>query len=246
VIIIPALDIKGGKCVRLRRGRAEDVIVYENDPFKVAVDWQKRGAKRLHLVDLDGAFAGAPVNSELLTSICNELSIPVQIGGGIRTLETAQAYVEAGADRLILGTAAMENPVLFAEICTRMPGKVGVSLDTEDGHIRTKGWISDSGLTIEAVMPRLYAQGIAFIVHTDIVRDGMRGGPNVAMLEEIASSGMVPVIAAGGVDNLDDIKQLYEISRNSQLEGVISGRALYENSLNFEEANAWLAAQDSA
>jgi phosphoribosylformimino-5-aminoimidazole carboxamide ribotide isomerase len=246
VIIIPALDIKGGKCVRLRRGRAEDEIVYENDPLKVAVSWQKRGAKRLHLIDLDGAFAGVPVNRELVTAVCNELSIPVQIGGGIRTLETAQAYAEAGADRIIIGTAAMENPTLFAEICTRLPGKIGVSLDTEDGHIRTKGWISDSGLTIEAVMPRLYAQGISFIVHTDIGRDGMRNGPNIAMLEQIAYAGMVPVIAAGGVDNLDDIKQLYEISRKSSLEGVISGRALYEGSLNFEEADAWLAAQNAA
>jgi phosphoribosylformimino-5-aminoimidazole carboxamide ribotide isomerase len=246
VIIIPALDIRGGKCVRLRRGRINDEIVYENDPFKVAVDWQKRGAKRLHLIDLDGAFAGAPVNSELVAAVCRELSIPVQIGGGIRTLETAQAYAETGADRIIIGTAAMENPTLFAEICTCLPGKVGVSLDTEDGYIRTKGWVSDSGMTIETVMPRLYAQGIAFIVHTDISRDGMRGGPNIVMLREMADSGMVPIIAAGGVDNLDDIKQLYEISRKSQLEGVISGRALYEGSLNFEEANAWLAAQNAA
>ncbi|MDR1686505.1 MAG: 1-(5-phosphoribosyl)-5-[(5-phosphoribosylamino)methylideneamino]imidazole-4-carboxamide isomerase [Desulfovibrio sp.] len=246
MIIIPALDIKGGKCVRLRRGRAEDEIVYENDPLKVAVDWEKRGAQRLHLIDLDGAFAGFPVNHRLITAVCRELSIPVQIGGGIRNLETAQSYIEAGADRIVIGTAAMEDPVLFAEICTCLPGKIGVSLDTEGGYIRTKGWVSDSGLTVESVMPRLYAQGISFIVHTDIGRDGMRSGPNLEMLKEIACAGMVPVLAAGGVDNLDDIKQLYEISRKSQLEGVISGRAVYEGSLNFEEASAWLAARDAA
>ncbi|MDR2123765.1 MAG: 1-(5-phosphoribosyl)-5-[(5-phosphoribosylamino)methylideneamino]imidazole-4-carboxamide isomerase [Desulfovibrio sp.] len=246
MIIIPALDIRGGKCVRLRRGRAEDEIVYENDPFKVAVGWEKRGAERLHLVDLDGAFSGFPVNSALITAICKELSIPVQIGGGIRTLEAAQTYVQAGAERIVIGTAAMENPSLFAEICTSLPGKIGVSLDIEDGRIRTKGWINDSGLTIDAVVPRLYAQGISFIVYTDISRDGMRSGPNVAMLREVAGSGYVPVIAAGGVDNFDDIKLLYEISRNSRLEGVISGRALYEGSFNFEEACAWLAARNAA
>jgi phosphoribosylformimino-5-aminoimidazole carboxamide ribotide isomerase len=244
MMLIPALDIKGGKCVRLRRGRMDDEIVYDDDPLGVAVEWQKRGAKRLHLVDLDGAFAGRPVNRDLAVAVFDELSIPVQIGGGIRTLATAQAYVEAGADRIVIGTAAMEDPVLFSEICTSLPDKVGVSLDTEGGHIRTKGWINDSGLTIDVVIPHLYAQGIAFVVHTDISRDGMRSGPNIGMLEQIASSGLVSVIAAGGVDNLDDIKQLYTLSLHSRLEGVICGRALYEGSLNFEEASAWLAAQE--
>jgi phosphoribosylformimino-5-aminoimidazole carboxamide ribotide isomerase len=246
VIIIPALDIKGGKCVRLRRGRADDEIVYENDPLKVAVNWEKRGAKRLHLIDLDGAFAGTPVNRDLVTAVCRQLSIPVQVGGGIRTLETALAYAEAGADRIIIGTAAMETPVLFADICTRLHGKIGVSLDTENGRIRTRGWISNSGLTVADAVPRLYAQGIAFIVHTDISRDGMLSGPDIIMLEEIMSSGLVPVIAAGGVDNLDDIKHLYALSvKYPLMEGVICGRALYENSLNFEEADAWLTAREA-
>jgi phosphoribosylformimino-5-aminoimidazole carboxamide ribotide isomerase len=244
VIIIPALDIKGGKCVRLSRGRADTETVYESDPLKVAADWQKKGAKRLHLIDLDGAFAGEPVNRALVTDICRELSIPVQIGGGIRTFETAAAYVEAGADRIIIGTAAVEDPVLFAEICTRLPDKIGVSLDTEHGRIRTRGWVGDSGLTIAAVMPRLYAQGASFIVHTDISRDGMRSGPNVKMLKQIAWSSLVPVIASGGVSDLDDIKKLHKVSLKSKLEAVISGRALYEGSLDFEEANAWLAEQD--
>ncbi|MDR0826941.1 MAG: 1-(5-phosphoribosyl)-5-[(5-phosphoribosylamino)methylideneamino]imidazole-4-carboxamide isomerase [Desulfovibrio sp.] len=243
MIIFPAVDIKGGKCVRLLQGRADREIIYESDPLKVALAWQERGAGWLHVVDLDGAFAGKAVNRALISEICRKLSVPVQVGGGIRDLETAQAYAEAGAARIIIGTMAVEHPEIYAEICTNLPDKVGVSLDTEGGRLKTRGWIDDSGMTIEEIMPRLYAQGTAFIVHTDISRDGMRGGLNFETLRELASSALMPVIASGGVAGLDDIRSFYELSKGTKLEGIICGRALYEGDLNFEAALAWISAQ---
>jgi phosphoribosylformimino-5-aminoimidazole carboxamide ribotide isomerase len=245
VIIFPAVDIKGGKCVRLLQGKADREIVYETDPLKVALSWQERGARGLHVIDLDGAFAGAAVNMPLISSICRELDIPVQVGGGIRDLETARSYVRAGATRIIIGTMAVEKPEIYADICTNLHGKVGVSLDTEDGRLKTRGWIDDSGMSVGEIMPRLYAQGTAFIVHTDISRDGMRIGLNMDALRELASSALMPVIASGGVSGMDDIRELYDLSRGSMLEGVISGRALYEGDLNFEEAEAWINSRET-
>lgn len=243
MIIFPAVDIKGGKCVRLKQGRAEEVTVFESDPVRAALSWQEKGAQWLHLVDLDGAFAGKPVNLELIGRLCKALSIPVQLGGGIRDLETAKAYVRAGAKRLIIGTLAMEDPHAYEEICTNLPGLIGVSLDTEEGRIKTRGWVDDSGLTIEEVMPRLYAQGTSFIIHTDIGRDGMQSGVNLEVLRELAEQSPVPVIAAGGVATLEDIKALYPISKEGNLEGAVTGRAIYTGSLDFAAALSWIKAQ---
>lgn len=245
MIIFPAVDIKGGQCVRLKQGRADQEIVFERDPVTAALRWQQEGAQWLHLVDLDGAFAGKAVNLPLITRLCAALSIPVQMGGGIRDLETAQAYVDAGITRLIIGTLAIENPKAYEEICTNLPGRIGVSLDTSDGHIKTRGWLGDSGLSIEQIMPRLYAQGTSFVIHTDISRDGMQSGVNLELLKELAQSSPMPIIAAGGVANLEDVKALYPLSVSANLEGIISGRAIYEGSLNFKEALAWLAEQES-
>ena len=244
MIIFPAVDIKGGQCVRLKQGRADQETVFESDPVKAALHWQELGAEWLHLVDLDGAFAGKAVNLPLITRLCQALSIPVQMGGGIRDLDTARAYCDAGVTRLIIGTLALENPHAYEEMCTNLPGKIGVSLDTEGGRLKTRGWVDDSGLTIEQVLPRLYAQGTAFIIHTDIDRDGMQSGVNLDMLQALAEASPMPVIAAGGVATLDDIKALYPICLNSKLEGAITGRAIYEGTLNFKEALDWLKSQE--
>lgn len=243
MILFPAVDIKEGRCVRLRRGRADEETVFENDPVKAALHWQEKGAQWLHLVDLDGAFAGRPVNLPLIKRLCSALSIPVQLGGGIRDLETAVAYCDVGVARLIIGTLALDHPDEYGEMCARLPGKIGVSLDTERGRLKTRGWIADSGLTLEDVLPRLHAQGTAFLVHTDIDRDGMQTGVNTVLLEKLAMGSPVPILAAGGVATLEDIKKLFQISRSGNLEGAISGRALYEGTLDLEEALAWLRAQ---
>ena len=244
MIIFPAVDIKGGQCVRLKRGRPDEETVFESDPVKAALRWQDEGAQWLHLVDLDGAFSGKPVNLPLITRLCAALSIPVQMGGGIRDLDTAQAYCDAGVSRLIIGTLALEEPRAFEGICTNLPGKVGVSLDTEGGRLKTRGWMADSDLTLEQMLPRLYAQGSAFIIHTDIDRDGMKAGVNLELLTKLADESPMPVIAAGGVATLDDIKALYPLSKSSKLEGIVTGRAIYEGSLDFKEALAWVKAQE--
>lgn len=243
MIIFPAVDIKGGQCVRLKKGRADQETVFASDPVEAALHWQNQGAEWLHLVDLDGAFAGKPVNLPLITRLCKSLSIPVQMGGGIRDRECATAYCQAGVTRLIIGTLALDDPEAYARMCAALPGKIGVSLDTEGGRLKTKGWVADSGLTIDDVLPRLHEQGTAFIIHTDIDRDGMQSGVNVPVLAELAKKSPMPVIAAGGVATLEDIKKLYPLSLESNLEGAISGRAIYEGTLNLKEALDWLQAQ---
>ena len=243
MIVFPAVDIKGGQCVRLKKGRADQETVFASDPVEAALHWQNQGAEWLHLVDLDGAFAGKPVNLALITRLCAALSIPVQMGGGIRDLECAKAYCRAGVTRLIIGTLALEDPESYARICAALPGKIGVSLDTEGGRLRTKGWVADSGLTIDEVLPRLHKQGTAFIIHTDIDRDGMQTGVNLPVLADLAKKSPVPVIAAGGVATLDDIRKLHPLSLESNLEGAITGRAIYEGTLDLREALAWLRTQ---
>lgn len=243
MIIFPAVDIKGGRCVRLKKGRADQETVFEEDPVKAALHWQNQGAAWLHLVDLDGAFAGEPVNLALITRLCAALSIPVQMGGGIRDLDTAKAYINAGVTRLIIGTMALEQPEVYADLCKALPGKIGVSLDTEKGKLMSKGWVADSGLEIDDVLPRLAGQGTAFIIHTDIDRDGMQSGSNVGFLAQLCAKSPLPVIAAGGVATLDDIKRLYPLSRDSRLEGAITGRAIYEGTLDLKEAMNWINSQ---
>ena len=243
MIIFPAIDIKNGQCVRLKRGRPDLETVFESDPVRAALRWQEQGAEWLHLVDLDGAFSGKAVNLPLITRLCAAVSIPVQMGGGIRSLDTAQAYCDAGVTRLIIGTLALEAPHVFEEICTNLPGKVGVSLDTEGDKLKTRGWVNDSDLSLEQVLPRLYAQGSTFIIHTDINRDGMQCGVNLEFLQELAEESPMPVIAAGGVATLDDIKALYPLSKKGNLEGVVTGRAIYEGTLDFKEALAWVKTQ---
>lgn len=242
MIVFPAVDIKDGQCVRLRQGLADQVTVFGDDPAAMARHWAAQGARYLHVVDLDGAFSGQPRNFELIRTICDELDIPVQLGGGIRDLDTAKAYIRAGVTRLIIGTMALENPELFGELCAALPGRIGVSLDAVDGRLKTKGWVQDAGQEVFDVLPRLRGQGAAFLIYTDISRDGMQTGVNVAALERLCVAAGLPVVAAGGVHTLDDIKALYPLTAKG-LEGAITGRAIYAGTLDLAQAQGWIAAQ---
>ncbi|MDR2050319.1 MAG: 1-(5-phosphoribosyl)-5-[(5-phosphoribosylamino)methylideneamino]imidazole-4-carboxamide isomerase [Deltaproteobacteria bacterium] len=239
MIIFPAVDIKGGRCVRLKQGRASEETVFSDDPLDMAGRWVREGASWLHVVDLDGAFQGRPVNLELIASIC-ALPVSVQVGGGIRDPETARRYLEAGVDRLVLGTLALENPALYSDICAAFPGRIGASLDAQGGRLKTRGWIKDAGLKAADVLPRLAEQGSAFVVYTDIERDGTQSGLNRKGLEELCAVSPLPVLAAGGVNTLDDIRSLHPLSLQSSLQGVITGRAIYTGSLNLRLALDWL------
>ena len=243
MILFPAVDIKGGKCVRLRQGIANEETVFGPDPVAMAVHWQEQGAKWLHVIDLDGSFDGKPVNQNLVKNICAKLSIPVQLGGGVRSLETAKAYLNAGVERLIIGTVALEEPDLFEAMCNAFPGRVGVSLDADHNLLKTRGWTADSGLTIDEVLPKLSAAGSAFVIYTDISRDGMQQGVNVSGIAHVCKISTIPVVAAAGVTSLDDVKALYPLGSEG-LQGIITGRAIYEGTLNVKEALAWLAEQN--
>ena len=243
MIIFPAVDIKGGKAVRLRRGRADDATVFSDDPAEAARHWERLGARWLHVVDLDGAFDGHAASAAIVGRICGGAAIPVQLGGGIRDADAARAYLDAGVTRLIIGTMALEEPENFAALCRAFPGKIGVSLDAADGKLKSRGWVADTGLTVSDVLPRLEDAGAAFIIYTDIERDGMHSGVNAAALTRLVRVAHVPVIAAGGVSTLEDVKRLYPLSREG-LEGVISGRALYEGTLDLPAALAWVAEQE--
>ncbi len=244
MIIFPAVDIQGGKAVRLKQGRADQSTIFEHDPVKAALDWQEAGAKWLHVVDLDGAFDGMPTSANLIREICKQLSIPVQLGGGIRDVDVAKAYLDAGVQRLIIGTMALENPELFHKLCQAYPKQVGVSLDAQDGVLKTKGWVESVDITLQDILPRLHDDGAAFIIYTDIGRDGMQSGVNVEAMQRLCALSKLPVIAAGGVSTIEDIKALYPLNRRSTLQGAISGRALYEGTLNLSEAQDWIAKQE--
>lgn len=243
MIIFPAVDIQDGKAVRLRQGRADDSTIFSPDPVAAAWHWQEQGARWLHVVDLDGAFDGLPRSRDIVRAICSALDIPVQLGGGIRSEQIAEAYLDAGVERLIIGTLALEQPEAFAALCRRFPGRIGVSLDAEGGRLKTKGWVADAGLSVDDVLPRLLGDGAAFIIYTDIERDGMQTGVNLPALTHLAEASTVPVIAAGGVATLADVQALYPLSRTARLQGAISGRALYEGTLDLKQANDWIDAQ---
>ena len=245
MIIFPAVDLQGGKAVRLRQGRAGDSTVFSADPVAAALRWQEEGAQWLHLIDLDGAFQGKSVNAALVSAICSELSIPVELGGGIRDEDAARMWFDAGVERVIIGTLALEDPQAFAHLCGLFPGRVGVSLDAVDGRLKTRGWVADAGLTVDDVLPRLTGDGAAFVIYTDIARDGMQSGVNLPMLTRLAQSSPLPLVAAGGVTTLEDIKALYPLSVRGKLQGAVTGRAIYEGTLNLREAMAWIRAQEA-
>lgn len=245
MLVIPAIDLKDGRCVRLRQGRFDDVTVFSEDPVAIARQWLEAGGRRLHLVDLDGAVAGSPRNAHLIETICRIAApLPVQVGGGIRTLDTLAAYLDAGVSQVIIGTRAVTNPAFLAEACTAYPDRVILGLDARDGQLATDGWESTSSLNAVDVARGAAAHPLYAIVYTDIARDGMMSGLNVAATLALAEAVDVPVIASGGVKTLDDLRALDDAARASSgaVLGVITGRALYEGTLELKAAQALLDA----
>ena len=239
MLIIPAIDLKDGQCVRLRQGLMEDSTVFSDDPVAMAAQWVKAGTRRLHLVDLNGAFAGEPVNGEVVTAIAQAYpGLPIQIGGGIRSLETIEAYVKAGVSYVIIGTKAVREPEFVGEACRAFPGKVIVGLDAKNGMVATDGWAELSGLKATDLARQFDALGVSAVVYTDIARDGMMQGVNVEATVEMAKASSIPVIASGGITNMDDIKALASVA-SSGICGAITGRAIYEGTLDVAEAQAY-------
>lgn len=243
MILFPAVDIKNGQCVRLKQGLENEVTVFSPDPVAMALHWESQGARWLHLVDLDGAFRGKPVNQDLIREICGKVNIPVQLGGGIRDLDTARVYINSGVSRLIIGTMALEDMSLFADLCLEYPGRIGVSLDARNGRLKSRGWVEDTGLMLEDAVPLLENMGSSFFVYTDIARDGMESGINIRSLERMLALTSSPVIAAGGVAKLEDVQQVFPFFGQG-LEGAITGRAIYSGSLDFKAAVEWLSSQE--
>lgn len=237
MIVIPAIDLKGGKCVRLEQGLMERDTVYADDPAAQALVWQEKGAEILHVVDLDGAFAGEPKNRRPIEAIVAALSIPVQLGGGIRDLPTIEAYLSMGVGRVIIGTAAQRNPDLVREACRHFPGRIVVGIDARNGMVAVQGWAEVTDVTATDLARRFEGMGVAAIVYTDISRDGMMQGPNIEATRQLAESLSIPVIASGGVSRLDDIRRLCAIE-SSGVTGVITGKAIYTGALDLAEAIA--------
>jgi phosphoribosylformimino-5-aminoimidazole carboxamide ribotide isomerase len=226
--LYPAIDLQDGRCVRLRRGAMDDATVYGDDPAAQARAWQTAGFSWLHVVDLNGAFAGHPVNADAVRAILRNVTIPVQLGGGIRDLAAIEAWLAAGVRRVILGSAAARNPALVIDACRAFPGRIAVSIDARDGRVAIEGWAETSALTIGELAARFENAGVAAIIYTDISRDGMLTGVNVEQTLALARIVTTPVIASGGVGGLADIKVLRDIADGTGIEGVIVGRALYD------------------
>lgn len=238
MLIIPAIDLKEGKCVRLRQGRMEDETVFSDDPVAVADRWVAQGARRLHIVDLDGAFAGRPVNAKVIRAIAERHpDLPIQVGGGIRDDDTVQAYLDAGVQYVIIGTKAVSAPHFINELCLEFPGHIIVGLDARDGKVAIDGWSKLSHHDVVDLAQHFENDGVAAIVYTDIGRDGMLSGVNIEATATLARAIRIPVIASGGVTDLDDIRRLLALQEDG-VEGVIAGRALYEGSLRLAEAQA--------
>ncbi|MCF6250285.1 MAG: 1-(5-phosphoribosyl)-5-[(5-phosphoribosylamino)methylideneamino]imidazole-4-carboxamide isomerase [Methylococcaceae bacterium] len=236
MLLIPAIDLKDGKCVRLRQGRMEDDTVFSNDPVAVAGKWVEQGARRIHLVDLDGAFAGKPKNAGIINAIAEAFpDVPVQIGGGIRDEDTIQGYLNAGVKYVIIGTKAVTEPHFVSDVAVEFPGHIIIGLDAKDGKVAIDGWSKLSRHDVIDLAQQFEADGVEAIIYTDISRDGMMNGVNVEATAKLARAIHIPVIASGGITNMDDIHALGKVAEDGIM-GAITGRAIYEGTLNFAEA----------
>jgi phosphoribosylformimino-5-aminoimidazole carboxamide ribotide isomerase len=233
--IIPAIDLLEGQCVRLHQGDYGQVTRFSDDPVAQALTWQQQGARRLHLVDLDGARRGEPVNDAVVRQITAALAIPVQLGGGVRSAERAEELLACGLDRVILGTAALEDPELVRRLAARHPGRVVVGIDARDGKVATRGWLESSEVQAEQLAAAFEGSGVAALIATDIATDGTLAGPNLAFLRRMASASSLPLIASGGVGCLADLLALLPLA-GLGVEGVIVGRALYDGRVDLAEA----------
>ena len=245
MIIIPAIDLKDGQCVRLRKGIMEDTTVFSNNPTEMASKWFAEGARRLHLVDLNGAFEGKPINADCVNEITKSFpNLPVQIGGGIRDLQTANAYIEAGISYLIIGTMAVTNPDFVEKLCDEFPNKIIVGLDANNGLVATDGWAKQTDIDVIELSKKYEQYGVNSIVYTDIARDGMMQGVNVEATANLAKKTSIPIIASGGITNLDDIAALLKNAHHGIM-GAITGRAIYEGQLDFNDAQTMSDIYDS-
>ena len=237
MIIIPAIDLKEGKCVRLKQGQMDQSTIFSENPAEMARKWVNLGAKRLHLVDLDGAFAGKPINDDAVRAIVSEVgnNIPIQLGGGIRNLDTVENFLNIGVDSIIIGTAAVTNPGFLHEACYAFPGQIIVGLDAKDGDVAINGWEKLTGHNVIDLAQKFEEYGVESIIYTDIGRDGMMRGVNIEATVRLSESLNIPVIASGGISNIQDIKKLCDVS-NIGIRGVITGTAIYEGTLDFKEA----------
>ncbi len=243
MILYPAIDLKDGACVRLVQGDMDRATVFNAEPAAQAHDFAAAGAEWLHLVDLNGAFAGRPVNAAAVEAILAAVSIPVQLGGGIRDMATIEAWLGRGVRRVILGTAAVKNPALVHEACARWPGQVAVGIDARGGRVATEGWAEQSDLDATDLARRFADAGVAAVIYTDIDRDGVLGGPNVEATAALAAATSMPVIASGGIAGLDDLRRL---SARPGIAGAIVGRALYDGRIDLPAALALCAAAKAA
>ena len=236
MLVIPAIDLKDGQCVRLRRGLMEDSTVFSDDPAGTALEWAGQGARRLHLVDLNGAFEGEPVNGDAIESIVDAVpQLPVQIGGGIRDMQTIERYLKRGVRWVIIGTAAVKDPEFVRSACKEYPDHIVVGIDAKQGRVATDGWAEVSEMEATTLAREFEAAGVSAIVYTDIDRDGMMQGVNVEATREMARASSIPIIASGGITNLEDIKALAEHTREGII-GAITGRAIYEGTLDLGAA----------
>ncbi|MEZ2624973.1 1-(5-phosphoribosyl)-5-[(5-phosphoribosylamino)methylideneamino]imidazole-4-carboxamide isomerase [Paenalcaligenes hominis] len=240
MLLIPAIDLKDGRCVRLRQGALDDVTIFSDDPAAMAEQWLEQGARRLHLVDLNGAFAGKPLNKEAIAAILETVSdeIPVQIGGGIRDLDTIETYLDMGMRYVIIGTAAVKSPGFLRDACSAFPGSIIVGLDARDGKVATDGWSKISRHDVLDLAKKFEDYGCESIIYTDIGRDGMLSGVNIEATVRLAQHVNIPVIASGGVTDLKDIDALCAVE-NEGVEGVILGRSIYEGTLDFAKAQTF-------
>ena len=235
MLIIPAIDIKSGKCVRLFQGRMDKETVYSDDPVSVAKRWEDEGAEFLHIVDLDGAVSGVPKNKEIIESIIKSVKIPLEVGGGIRNIETIKEYFSIGAKKVVIGTVAWENPILISEVCKVFPERIIVGIDAKNGNVAVRGWEDVTETSASTLAKRFEGMGISGIIYTDISRDGTLSGPNIDSIKSFAKSISIPVIASGGVSDINDIKNIMKLKKHG-VTGVIVGKALYSGAVNLREA----------
>ena len=239
MLLIPAIDLKDGHCVRLKQGAMDDATVFSEDPGAMARHWIKQGARRLHLVDLNGAFAGKPKNEHAIKAILDEVGeeIPVQLGGGIRDLDTIERYLDDGITYIIIGSAAVKNPGFLHDACTAFPGHIIVGLDAKDGKVAVEGWSKVTHHDVIDLAMKFQDYGVEGVVYTDIGRDGMLSGVNIEATVKLAQALTIPVIASGGITNLDDVRKLCAVEGEGIM-GAITGRAIYEGTLDFAAAQA--------
>jgi phosphoribosylformimino-5-aminoimidazole carboxamide ribotide isomerase len=237
MLIIPAIDLKDGQCVRLRQGEMDSATVFSSNPAEMAEKWVASGARRLHLVDLNGAFAGKPVNENAIKAICNAVGdeIPIQLGGGIRDLDTIERYLDDGITYVIIGSAAVKNPGFLHDACNAFPGHIIVGLDAKDSMVAVEGWSKVTHHEVVDLAKRFEGYGVEAVVYTDIGRDGMLSGVNVEATVKLAQALNIPVIASGGITNQDDVRALCKVAGEGIM-GAITGRAIYEGTLDFTEA----------